>query len=591
MNDTTDYRLINQRNREIKLRNQRRDILKADGQEALSMILDAPAPATLIQSFPDQDLYYLMHKIGPDDFVPVLSMARSDQWEYILDVDVWDNDRLNTEMMTRVFDILFQADPQRLLRWTITEKPDFLEFYLLKNMTVFIREHDDVPPSDFDDYITLDDKFYFRFPDRPAGDPDDPDGDPMPVPGNSRPAWDLIETMLKMVAEMDLSVFHGLLLETSALLPSETEEEQFRLKTLRLAEKGFLPAHEAVGIYQPAGKSSLVKRPAKLKPAPGHFDPQVPMPPQFFTGLLDEDNLFVQTIPLFDNRVHPVLEAELAALINKVISADRIRLRGKDDLEAAMSKACSYLHLGLELLIDKAPSPESAKPIIEDFFLEDIFRTGSRAGIHLKTKAQQWFTQSAMNKNNLPLSFLGERYLGVIGGLMIERPMFFTGSSADPYANFKTLDHILTTRKKLEQIIAIDAFTGKIMEHSDLDLSTFRQGILTYKTLILTLWAKDRLNLEPDLSPIPTDVFKPFFIQLFAKENAKQGTGLPPASPLTDLVLFIKEITGFSSETFPADSESVISELIKELKADYGAVSPQDIDPRFIPHFLLKKTD
>ena len=123
-----DYQLANKTRKELKLQKMRRDILVSDGAKALDMILEAPSPATLIQSFPDQDLYYLMHKIGVHDFIPVLALATSSQWEYILDVEVWDDDRLNTHMMTQVFSLLFKADPQRLLRWAITEKPDFVEY-------------------------------------------------------------------------------------------------------------------------------------------------------------------------------------------------------------------------------------------------------------------------------------------------------------------------------------------------------------------------------------------------------------------------------------------------------------------------------
>ena len=136
MNEKINYKLANIQQKEMKLRATRRDILVSESQKALDMILDAPAPASLIQSFPDQDLYYLLHKIGPDDFIPVLALATSEQWEYILDVEVWDNDRLDLEYMTKTFDILFKADPQRLLRWVMKEKPDFFEFYLLKNMDI-----------------------------------------------------------------------------------------------------------------------------------------------------------------------------------------------------------------------------------------------------------------------------------------------------------------------------------------------------------------------------------------------------------------------------------------------------------------------
>jgi len=578
MNENTDYKLVNLQKRELKLRAQRHEILVSDSEKALDMILEAPSPATLIQSFPDQDLYYLMHKIGPYDFIPVLAMANSEQWEYILDVEVWDNDRLDLVLMTKTFDLLFQADPQRLLRWVIKEKPDFFEFYLFKHMEIFIREHDEVPPEDYDDYITIDDKFYFRFPEKP----EDIDDDDWPVAQKDEDAWELIEKMLKAVAEMDLSVYHGLLLETCATQSAETEEEQFRLKNLRLAEKGFLPTHEAIGIYQPTKLSAFRKRPdtTLLKPTP--FDPDMPLPPQFFHEFIEGDDLFVQSLKLFDSESSLALESELAALINKVISADKIKLRSKEDLEKAISKACAYLNLGLEVILKGRLSSESGQNAIKEYFLEDIFRTGSRAGITLRTKAITWFKQSFMNHNNLPLSFLGETYLGVAGGLFLDRPLYYDNYATGLlYRNFSSIPDITKTSRILEQIIAIDMVLDKLK----VDISSFKEGVLTYKTLILTLWAKNRLNLDSNLEPIDTKVFKDFFIALFSKSESVHHHKIQ----LNDLILWTCEATGISQADLGNPFNEVMADLIKELEAEYGSVDPRNIDPRFIPHFILGK--
>ncbi len=579
MNQTKDYRLVNLRNRELKLRSMRRDILVSDSEKALDLILDAPAPASLIQSFPDQDLYYLMHKIGPDDFIPILALARSDQWEYILDVEVWNGDRLDLDDMTRNFDLLFRADPKRLLRWVIKEKPDFFEFYLFKNMEILIREHDEIPPDDEDGYITLDDKFYFRFPFKPQ-DTDEETAEPKDSPN----AWELIEPMLKAVAEMDLSVFHGLLLETCSILTAETEEEQFRLKNLRLAEKGFLPTHEAVGIYQPVKPSQLRKRPPTFLSRPETFDPDMPLPPQFFTGFMEGEDLFAAALKLVGPELRVHLESEIAALINKVVSADKIKLKARQDLEKAVSKACDTLNLGLEVLVEGGPNPASARDVIETYFLEDIFRTGSRAGIKLKTRADKWFSTSFINENRLPLSFLGEDYLGVIGGLLLDRPLFFNNyAKGELYRNFTCIADINHTEQILEQVIALDEVLGNL----DVDVTSFKEGILTYKTLILTLWAKNRLNLPSTLEPIDINKFKDFFTALFTP--APQDRDQDKRIQLNDLVYWTSEATGMP-ESVLTRFYGVLSNLIRELESEYGSVDPKNIDPRFIPHFLLKKT-
>lgn len=576
MNEPTDYKLANIQRKEMKLRSIRQDILVSESEEALALILDAPSPATLIQSFPDQDLYYLMHKIGPDDFIPILAMATSDQWEYILDVEVWNADRLDLDDMTQTFDLLFQADPNRLLRWLVKEKPDYFEFYLFKHMEIFVREHDELPPENFDDYMTLDDKFYYRFPQKP------PDLDEnLDEPKDHPEAWELIEKMLKAIAEMDLSVFHGVLLETAATLTAETEEEQFRLKNLRLAEKGFLPTHEAIGIYQPIKRDSLRRRPETPGSTPKPFDPEIPLPPQFFSGFMEGDDLFLSALKQVDPEFRLLLDSELAALINKVISADKIKLRARGDLERAISKTCDYLSLGLEVLLEGDLSPQLARNIIQEYFLEDIFRTGSRAGIQLRTKAVRWFEKSFMKKNQLPLAFLGEEYLGVAGGLLLDRPLYFDNYAAGTlYRNFKSLSDIAHTGRLLEQILALDTVLGKLC----VDISSFKEGVLTYKTLLLTLWAKDRLNLAPTLEPIDTKVFKDFFVALFSRPEPEQTGQIQ----LNDLMLWTSEATGMEEEDL-ADFHGVLSDLIRELEAEYRTVDPKNIDPRFIPHFLLAK--
>ncbi|MCG8617737.1 MAG: DUF6178 family protein, partial [Desulfobacterales bacterium] len=377
MSDTVmPHQLANLARKALKLRETRREILQSEGQQALDMILEAPSPATLIQSFPEQDLYYLMHKVGIHDFTPVLSRASSQQWEYILDVEVWDDDRLNTIVMAQAFGHLFKADPHRLLRWTLKEKPEFLEFFLFHHMEMVVREHDEPPPSDHEDYITLDDKFYFRFPAPPPGAPGENDGDegdilPDTPPEETRPHEDtpeLIENMLRSLAEMDLSVFHGLLLETTALLPSEAEEEQYRQKNIRLAEKGFEPPHEAIGIYQPVRSGTLRKRPDMGISTPA-YDPEIPLPPQFFTAFIDGEDLFTAALGRVDEVEKTfVFQSELAALINKIISADRVKLRKRETVRDVMTKATAYLSLGLEVIADGEATPDRAASLIRTYY-------------------------------------------------------------------------------------------------------------------------------------------------------------------------------------------------------------------------------
>ena len=594
VNTPANHHLTNRQARELKLRSQRSQILTLDSEKALDAVLDAPAPATLVQSFPDQDLYFLMHRIGPSDFIPALSLAASEQWEYILDVEVWDGDRLDTRMMSKAFDLLFKADPERFLRWIIMEKPDYFEFYLSRHMDIFIREHDEVPPDDFDDYMTMDDKFYFRFPETTREK--DPDLDEEMPLSEEIQASELIDAMVRKLAEMDLSVFHGLMLETINVLPAETEEEQFRLKTVRLAEKGFLPFHEAIGIYQPTPLTELRKRAKTLAFSSESFDPDLPLPPQCFTQFLAGDDLFVNALTLVPADFMLTLESELAALVNKLISADRLKIRDTKNLGKTIRKTSAFLSLGLESILKEKISLENAADLIQTYYLEDLFRTGSRAGIQLKTAVHNWYRHSFILQQNLPLSFLGETFLGVMGGLLMDRPLYFDNyQTGELYRHFASLADIQATRKAIDQIMGIDGMLARLAP----DIASFKKGVLTYKSLILTLWAKNRLGLTPDLSPIDVTVFKPFFTALFTEDPGLKTTAVfetdkdddfrsPEHSPdirSDDLALWASETIDMD---LPAPVKDLLRDLMSEIRKEYTTVHPDRIDPRFMPHFLLK---
>ncbi|MCK5310768.1 MAG: hypothetical protein KAJ62_01585 [Desulfobacteraceae bacterium] len=557
----TDYKLANIKKKELKLSQQREEILKLEPEEAVDSILSSPQPATLIQSFPSQDLYFLMHSVGPEDFIPVLSLSSSDQWEHILDMDIWADDKPDIPNMTKALGLLFQADSKRLMRWIVKEKVDMLEYYFLKNTEIWIREHDDVPPDE-DDFMTFDDKFYFRFPKAYKNE-------------EGKPAQELITNMLDSVAQMDLSVFHALLLETTSVLAPEVEEEQFRLKNVRLAEKGFLPSHEAVGIYQPLSSLKLRERPSRLLDKKRSYNPDIPMASQYTSQFIKGDNLFAASLKLLNNDIFFDLQAEFASLVNKVISADKIKIREKEDIEKVIEKVCAYLSVGIER-VDK----NNPVPVLEKYFLEDVFRAGSSEILRLGRKINLWHKTSFMNKNNLPLSFLDEKWLGIVGGLMLDRPLFFdVFSQGEAYRNFKSFKEIRDVAIEAEKIIETD----KILATFDIDIQSFSKGILTYKSLLFTLWVKSHLGLDNSLSPIPVNEFKDFFAALFSNKKESKIENIKRE----DFILWVSKVSKIEREEISDDFIFAANEMFDEIEEEYGSVNVNDLDLRLIRHFLL----
>jgi hypothetical protein len=269
-----------------RLREQREKILNLPAEKALDEIIDMSAPVPLIHSFPEQDFYFLINDIGMPDALPLLSMASDRQWEYLLDVDIWNKDRIDMQAVTKWMDLLIQADPNRFVKWFGNDKIEFFKLYLFNNIRLFIREHDQ-DPSDFGEgFITFDDVYYFRVMDYPTeqkpDDSDQPDRQAM------------LSRLLSLMVAQDHLIYQKILHETFAILPSESEEEFYRMRNIRLAEKGFLPFDEAVGIYQPV-KPDKIKARVTNKIIRESLSDTVLSIPLYPVSILKEDNMFARS--------------------------------------------------------------------------------------------------------------------------------------------------------------------------------------------------------------------------------------------------------------------------------------------------------
>lgn len=257
MTDTLPDKQSLDRSRELQKR--RSEILALPPEQTLGRILSEPQPAALVHSFPESDFYLLVHDIGPEDALPLLALASDKQWNHIVDLESWAKDRIEVNGVTRWLALLMEADPKRFMRWFLQDRLDFVEFYLFHNIEVRAREHDQ-DPSDFGDgFFTLDQVYYVRFLKMP------PAFEGSAVGGEEREAF--LAKFLQRLAGHDHLLYQRVLVESTHVIPAETEEEEFRWRNVRLAEKGFVPFDEAIGIYQPVTPGSWHRRRRSACPA------------------------------------------------------------------------------------------------------------------------------------------------------------------------------------------------------------------------------------------------------------------------------------------------------------------------------------
>ncbi|MCD6586167.1 MAG: hypothetical protein J7K96_10435 [Desulfobacteraceae bacterium] len=558
-----------------KLATERKHVLSLDGMQALDAILDHPQPNALIHSFAEEDLHFLIHHIGPEDALDIIAMASDRQWEFILDIETWEKDRINLNAVTEWLGLMLKAAPERFIHWIATEQTSLLEYLLFHSIEMIVREHDQ-DPSDFEDgFITYDDVFYFRIPETKYAEDADTDF--------KEQHQELLNRMIDHLAKIDHVFYQKTLLRAANVISAESEEEAFRLRNFRLAEKGFVPFHEAVGVFQPISVDHLKKRKkivARL-PEPESF---VPVPVNQ-ASMMDEDSLFSQALcKITDFNILQQLQTEFAGVCNQLIATEPNPVRTRDELKTIVKKACGFISISLENLLAKK---DTAADVMTDEYimtypLIDLFRNGYGEIANLRQEAKTWQKNSWCAKSNLPLSFWGERFVGVIGGLLINRPKFYDiQQTGNLYREFETMADAEMTGNTLRQAMTYDNLLSAMAIRTD---NFSKNRFITCENLLMTLWARHCLELSPEMSPIPVSVFRPFFTDLW--ESGKK----PPAikdSKKTEFLQWLASESGLLENKISHDLGNALELLFNDIAKDYGTIQLDDLDPRFVTIFLL----
>ncbi|MBW2410043.1 MAG: hypothetical protein JRF72_09620 [Deltaproteobacteria bacterium] len=582
MPEETKHKQLVERVRQLKSR--RDELIALAPEKAMDRILEDPRALELVHSFPEQDFYLLVHDIGPEDALPLLSLASNRQWEHIVDLEAWQKDRVDIQSVTRWMSLMMEADPQRFMRWTLEEKLEFIEFYLFNNIEVRVREHDEDPADFGDDFFSLDGTYFVRF----TGKPGDSESEKL----IEKQRRQFIHEFTRRLSSIGHKIYQKMLLEAVHVIPAETEEECYRWRNVRLAEKGFLTFDEAIGIYQPLKPRDLKERLTDSEVVVERSGP-APAASQYPINLLKQDNDFTRALTTIDSdSILQQAQTEFANLCNQIIVADHKTVREREGLREIVKKACGYISIGLQRLQAEAQetAAQPAAALIKKYPLAHIFKVGFGGALELKWRTEQWVSQSWFADAGLQLTFWGEKWLGILGGLLIKKPLYHDDYETGVlYREFLSLAEIRDTENRLDQIKAVDDLFS-LMNIRLGHPSSY--GFLTYKNLILTLWARHYLNISTDiLKPLTRKQFRPFFKDLLPQDphlEPDQARRIPMAMK-DSFVHWLTVDTGLKDYEITDKVGQTFEDLFNEIESEYGHVDAAHLDPRYIRLFLLEQ--
>jgi hypothetical protein len=528
------------------------------GKEILDQIMDKDNPRQLVQHLAYQDFFWLIKRIGEEDCLPLLELASEDQWQYLLDLELWRRDRLNLEKSSRWLARLQEADSRRLVRWLYGEGQILAYYHLFKSIQLEIRDDDAVYDIE-EGFFTVDGVYYVKVLEKEHKE--------------------TIENILRKMAEEDLERYQALLLGLVGVLPAEAEEEMYRLRNVRLAEQGFLPYEEALSIYSPLkAKALTLEEPDEKVNAFFHEQTRAlaPISPLYHAGgynLLTEVAEKISDVLFLDR-----IRLEFAGVCNQILSADGMLANEFDALVKACRKAAGYLNVALESVCGTDIS--LAEKIVRGNFLVSIFRVGFGLALELKWEAERWLKDSWFYNQGMNFTFWGDNWGETLAGIVSRKPSLYTGlRQGEEYKDFESLTELKTCRQLLHRLKLLDKVLEQLAEHYPLDEKIIQNPRLTFHPLLFNIWARKILKIQPSFSGVSLEEAKNFFRLL------RTGDKNPPFRMPGFKEAFIQDFISFFNDLGPKPKgtlKNILSVIWREFREEYERVPVDDLDERFM---------
>jgi len=532
--------------------------------ETLNAILDQDDPGRFIKSMTRVDLFWLIKKIGEDDALPVLRLASDDQWQYILDMEIWKKDTVDLIQTFKWLGRLLNANPSRLTRWLCSHDGSLLaHFYFSRALQVEIKDVN--ADNDFPEgFFTIDNLYYIKILDKDSEE--------------------VIDQILRKLAQDDNNRYQALLLGLAGVIPDEVEEEMYRLHNVRLAEDGYLPFEEAVSAYSYENPDSLKpdESPYELFFPDDETNSLIPVTPfihaegnSFLTQSLEKisDVLFLDR-----------LRMEFAGLCNQVFSADEIKFEDLKILIKICRKTSGYIGIGLERLAQG--DIELSLRYLKNNPLLSIFRVGFGMALEQKWEAVRWTKDAWSTGQGFSADFWGDEWAGFISGLMRDKPLFYSVlEDRAVYRDYESIDEIKVVQAVLKRLIVLDRLFREISLDSDLKIESFKDDNINFLPVLFTFWARKRLNLDQGFRALSFEQVKDFFKLL--RKGEKQAPYKMSGTEQIFIDDFMPYTSDFEKETI-GNLVEVLTILWGQFVDEYAEIEIFDFDYRFIRFFLIE---
>jgi hypothetical protein len=521
----------------------------------------------LVQQLPELEVFLAVKEVGENDSLDLLSLTTAEQFQYILDLDLWKRDQLDPEKVLHWMEILIESGDQKATQFIHSTDPEQVVLLLKRFLRVLTSEGEPVEVRDRLPLFTLDQHYFIDF--------------------KGKRVREIFQPFLEVFYRVDEKGYRRTMDSLIVELESDLEETGYRLRNGRLADYGFPDFEEALEIYSFVNPDSL---------SGGKGTPQIrdmggteKKSPTFYLAFQNEGPLLSSVLSRIGPRERDRLSQEITSLCNKAIVAEGLDLSNIAGMERVIRKVYHYLSLGLQYLSQEEEG--KAFELVQSLPMQRLFQCGVSTTILLRRKAEYilkgpWFSGRQEN-----LVLLDTPHFEKFEGILRKRPALYRDGV---YEDFKSLQDIKETENFLEFVGTVVNFLREEMDVSPLELGrmdfigchpeTWRE--MTLSTIFLTSLANRILKGTFQFEAIEQARLKDFLSRVF--ERDAQGKGVIKMEIKNGLRDWL-----YSNEQEKVKRQHLLAfqdfclDLFEE---QYGKIPPgEEMDPRFVKGLLVKK--
>ncbi len=552
---------------ELNLEEQERIFHQSPFREKGELLLRSHNPVRLAQSLSHEELYLVTREMDLEERGEIIRYASLPQLFFLSDIDCWKGDRVNREGFRLWLETLEKSDEQKLLAWLLAMDYETVVSGLKGLIRVMKPEREYAFDELLRDspYFTLDEQYFILVEEE-----------------NIETVRRAIEILYENHRGRYAAILEGILGE----LDYEVEEEAYRKREMRLADRGFPDPATARQIYRPLTKKEYDEFPRKnLNPGrrEGEFEgpaPDYPLlwsPERFFL-----DDVFL-SLREESREVQEQVQEELAWLSNKVIACEGIDFASEERVRRGVERARRFVNIGLELLSGR--DLLRAREILRERWLELIFRGGVSRLIEVRERAAEIPRSRWGSSQKLFLGFLDPPYEFIFRGLLKTVPEAYdpeVRDHVDSLRDFKTTDEVTKTERAVLQVEKLHELLDRrfpALFHR-LNIEARRNGTSpSLFALLGSAFGSFVLTGKPSCRPLSNEEAREFLKRGFERQGSR--VVLNQAFKETFLSQFLSTSDAELLRPFWAT-------VFERLQGELAGVHPErGIDPRFVTALSL----